>query len=170
MKLRLTDILCTRCGLCCGGDLFADVELSPSDHASDLEGLGLEIEDDDDRAGGELLVQPCAALRGTRCSIYPHRPKCCQTFECRLLRKVKLGVISIPDAQNRIADIRNRISGLHQRVDALGSVAKTLSLSERCHEALAQTEDATDPTTVKRRSELERESKSLGRELQRVFL
>ena len=28
METRLTDTLCTRCGLCCDGTLFAEVELA----------------------------------------------------------------------------------------------------------------------------------------------
>ena len=60
MKPSLTDTLCTRCGLCCDGSLFADVELAGPLEAAGLEAFGLEIEDDE--ADGELLVQPCAAL------------------------------------------------------------------------------------------------------------
>ena len=65
MKPSLTDTLCTRCGLCCDGSLFADVELASGDEASALEVMWLEIEDDDDDGGG-LLVQPCGALKGRR--------------------------------------------------------------------------------------------------------
>ena len=83
MKPSLTDTLCTRCGLCCDGSLFADVELAGTDEASALEVMGREIEEDDDDRG--LLLQPCAALKGKRCSLYPHRPDCCRAFECRLL-------------------------------------------------------------------------------------
>ena len=61
----LTDTLCTRCGLCCDGSLFADVELASGDEASALEVMELEIEDDDDDGGG-VLVQPCGALKGTQ--------------------------------------------------------------------------------------------------------
>src|SRR5437773_9919953 len=84
----LTDILCTRCALCCDGSLFADVELAGRAEATRLEVLGLEIEDGDE---GALLTLPCAALAGRRCGIYPHRPECCRTFECRLLQEVRRG-------------------------------------------------------------------------------
>ena len=76
MKPSLTDALCTRCGLCCDGSLFADVELSGPTEAAGLEALGLEIEDDGN--GGEVMALPCGALRGKRCSIYRRRPKCCR--------------------------------------------------------------------------------------------
>src|SRR5438874_1102304 len=57
MNPSLTDTLCTRCGLCCDGSLFADVELANRAEATGLELMGLEIEDDD--ANGALLTQPC---------------------------------------------------------------------------------------------------------------
>ena len=79
----LTDTLCTQCGLCCDGTLFADVELGRAE-AARLENMGLEVEVTD----GGLLSQPCAALKGRRCSIYAHRPKCCRTFECQLLHRL----------------------------------------------------------------------------------
>ena len=38
----LTDTLCTRCGLCCDGTLFGDVELRGPVEAAQVEALGLE--------------------------------------------------------------------------------------------------------------------------------
>src|SRR5690242_4738886 len=67
MGASLTDTLCTRCGLCCDGTLFADVELSGRREATKLEVLGLRIDEDADRP---LLLQPCAALRNRRCTVY----------------------------------------------------------------------------------------------------
>src|SRR6266850_269339 len=101
MKPSLTNTLCTRCGLCCDGSLFADVELTNRDEASALEVMGLDIEDADD-AGGGLLLQPCGALKGKRCGIYPYRPDCCRAFECRLLRDVKRGTVSIAQAKEKV--------------------------------------------------------------------
>jgi uncharacterized protein len=97
---ELEAMLCTRCGLCCNGSFFADVELSGTRESAPLEALGLEIEDDN------LLIQPCGALKGTRCSIYAHRPKCCRTFECLLLQRVRAGEVSIPVALRKIAQAR----------------------------------------------------------------
>ena len=108
MKPSLIDTLCTRCGLCCDGSLFADVELASDDEATALEVMGLEIEDSDDDDGG-LLLQPCGALKGKRCSIYPYRPDCCQTFECRLLQGVKRGTVGVERASQRIAEALKRI-------------------------------------------------------------
>src|SRR5438445_3020392 len=119
MKPSLTDTLCTRCGLCCDGSLFADVELASSDEASALEVMGLEIEDDDEDDGG-LLLQPCAALKGKRCSIYPHRPDCCRTFECRLLQQVRRGAVSVERARQKIAEALKRVERVKELIVQLG--------------------------------------------------
>src|SRR3990170_3443058 len=120
MKPSLTDTLCTRCGLCCDGSLFADVELASGDEASALEVMGLEIEDaDEDDAG--LLVQPCAALTGKRCRLHPHRPDCCRTFECRLLQEVERGAISVERANKTIAAALKRIKHVKELGVQLGT-------------------------------------------------
>src|SRR6185436_875526 len=105
MNSSLTDTLCTRCGLCCDGTLLADVELASRDEATTLEVLGLEI-DEDDGDRGPLMLLPCRALKGTRCSIYAHRPECCRTFECRLLQDVRRGAVDVEAAKTHIAAAR----------------------------------------------------------------
>jgi Fe-S-cluster containining protein len=109
----LTDALCTRCGLCCDGTLFGDVELTGPTEATRLEALGLDVDADD--ADVELLALPCRGLRGTRCSVYAHRPRCCRTFECRLLQDAERGVVSIEEALARIAEAKAQV----QRVKTL---------------------------------------------------
>ena len=93
MEAPVESILCTRCGLCCNGTLFEDVELSRSE-AFRLELAGLNVENEEEA----LLNQPCGALRGRRCSIYTQRPKCCRTFECLLLQRTKRGEITVAGA------------------------------------------------------------------------
>jgi uncharacterized protein len=133
----LTDTLCTRCGLCCDGSLFADVELAGRAEATRLEILGLEIEDGD--SGGALLVQPCAALHKRRCAIYEHRPRCCRTFECRLLQNVRRGAVSVGQAQEQIAATLKAIACAEALLVQLGRPERNLPLQERCDEALSET-------------------------------
>jgi Fe-S-cluster containining protein len=97
--------LCLDCGLCCDGTLFADVELKDSRESAAIEAMGLEVDDED---GCELLIQPCRALEGTRCKIYPHRPECCRTFECGLLMKVRRGMVEASEALSLIEAVRER--------------------------------------------------------------
>ena len=168
MKPSLTDTLCTRCGLCCDGSLFADVELANGDEASALEVMGLEIEDADEDDSG-LLVQPCGALQGKRCRIYPHRPDCCRTFACRLLQGVERGMVGVERANEKIAEALKRIEHVKELVVQLGTGAELLPLKERCVEALTLSETA-DLEMNQKRAELQAAMTAVERLLQATFL
>jgi uncharacterized protein len=151
MESSLTDTLCVGCGLCCDGSLFADVELAGRSEITRLEVLGLEIEDDG--ATRALLPQPCAALRERRCSIYPHRPKCCRTFECRLLQQVRSGAVEVGRAKGLIAGALERIDRVRALIRELGQPEGNLPLAESCAEALANDAGAS-PRAKRKRAEL----------------
>lgn len=134
MRTSLTDVLCTRCGLCCDGALLADVELSGRSEAGRAELLGLRLDDDSDRP---LLLLPCAALDGTRCGVYAHRPRCCRTFECRLLRDARHGAVTVEQAARRIAATRRAAARVKEWLARLRRHDAALPLAEQCAEALA---------------------------------
>lgn len=170
MKPSLTDILCTRCGLCCDGTLFADVELAGEDEVSALEVMRLEVEDADEDGGG-LLLLPCGALKGTRCTIYSHRPDCCRTFECRLLQEVQRGTVGIEQGKEKIAEALKQIARVKELIVDLGQSDERLSLKERCLEALEISEMlATDPEVNRKRAELETAMASVEGLVQKTFL
>ena len=98
-----TESVCVECGLCCSGMIFEDVELQDEKEATGMEVMGLEIEEED---GSFLLIQPCNALSGVRCNIYPYRPQCCRTFECYLLKNLQSGHITSKQALKIIHEIR----------------------------------------------------------------
>jgi Fe-S-cluster containining protein len=149
--------------------LFADVELAGSDEASALEVMGLEIEDDEKDGG--LLLQPCRALKGKRCSIYPHRPDCCRTFECRLFQEVKRGAVGVERAEGKIAEALQRIERVKELIVQLGPGDERLPLKERCVEALALSEEvAADPETNRKRAELQSAMTSVENLIQKTFL
>ena len=163
----LTDTLCTRCGLCCDGTLLGDVELTGPAEAARLELLGLDVDGDD--ADAELLSLPCAALRGTRCGIYSQRPRCCRTFECRLLQETRRGLVSVDAALARITRARAQV----QRVKALLAREEPrpvrLPLEERCAEAIAAA-IADSPAASRRRHQLEAAMAVLARTIRTTFL
>jgi uncharacterized protein len=167
MTSSLTDALCTRCGLCCDGSLFADVELSGQAEASGLEVMGLEIEDDD--AGRGLLLLPCRALQGRRCGIYAHRPKCCRTFECRLLQQVRRGAVSLERAREHVTDALDQIGRVRTLMLELGHSDERLPLKERCAEALA-TEVGANPEVNRKRIELEGAMSAVEKLIRKTFL
>jgi uncharacterized protein len=166
----VTDTLCIRCGLCCDGSLFAEVELANGNEASALEVMGLEIEDaDEDDAG--LLLQPCGALKGRRCGIYSQRPDCCRTFECRLIQEVKRGMVGIERAKEKIAEALKRIGRVRELVVQLGTGNERLPLKEHCVEVLALSEAATaGPAMKRKRAELQAAMTSVERLVQETFL
>lgn len=167
MNRSLTETLCTRCGLCCDGSLFADVELAGRREATRLESMGMEIEDDD--TSGAQLLQPCVALQGTRCAIYPHRPECCQTFECRLLQDVRRGAVRVERAKQQIAEAMKRIGRVKDLLAQLGQPDRRLPLGERCAEALAKDPDA-DPKVNRKRAELETAMSAVEGLIRKTFL
>ncbi len=149
MSPKLTDTLCTRCGLCCDGTLFAEVELAGRGEATQLEAMGLDIDSD----GTESLPLPCAALRGTRCSVYAHRPGTCRTFECALLKDVRAGEVTVAHAGELISEARERLAHVRALLAELGQRASRLPLRERIAEALAR-DPSPDTATQQRRDEL----------------
>jgi len=147
--------------------LFADVELAGRAEATRLEILGLEIEDDD--RGATLLLQPCAALRGRRCSIYAHRPRCCRTFECQLLQDVRRGTVGVERAMERITETLTQVGRVRELLTQLGRPDDALPLGERCAEALATDTDA-DPERNRERAELKSAMSRVERSIRKTFL
>ena len=166
MAQELTDTLCTRCGLCCDGTLFADVELAGRAEAARLEVLGLEIEDDDTPA--PLLVQPCAALRGRKCGIYEHRPGCCRTFECRLLQDARRGAVSTDSALATISEALELVRSAKATLLVLGERDARLPIAERASQEIA--EGAPSGRLPMRRKELAATMSRLSSLVRKSFL
>jgi len=162
-----TDRLCTMCGLCCNGTLFADVELVGEAEVKRIEIMGLEVEDVDRKTG--LLSQPCAALCGTRCGIYEHRPKVCRLFECHLLQDARQGAVTVERALEQIADAHGQIRHVRATLERLGSGDEDLPLKERCAETLAASGDAT-PQRAQDLAELEAAMATLEKTIWNTFL
>ena len=167
MLESLTDALCTHCGLCCDGSLFAEVELEGEAESTRLESLGLDVESDDSDAG--LLVLPCGALCGTRCSIYVHRPRTCRTFECRLLKDAGRGEVSVEQALVVIGEAREKTTQVRALLAKLPGRPTRLPLRERCAEALAAP-PAAGAAAQRTRVRLEAAMSELDWLLERTFL
>ena len=147
--------------------MFADVELASRDEAASLEVLGLEIEDNEPHGG--LLVQPCRALQGKRCGIYPYRPECCRTFECRLLQDARRGAVSVERAGEHIAEALKRAGRVKELAFQLGQHNGSLPLMERGAEALALA-DKGGAERNRKRAELEAAMTAMQRLIRKTFL
>ena len=167
MTPLLTDTLCTKCGLCCDGTLFADVELVGEAEVARLEIMGMDVENEGRNMG--LLSQPCAALRGTRCGIYAHRPKCCRVFQCHLLQNAQSGAVTVERALEHIADAREQIGQVRAMLSRLGNRDEDLPIKERCAETLAA-KGGTTAEAIKDRANLEAAMATLETTIWNTFL
>lgn len=165
----LTDTLCTRCGLCCDGTLFGDVELTGPAEATRLELLGLDVDADD--ADVELLALPCGALRGTTCGVYAARPRCCRTFECRLLQDTRAGVVTVDAALARIGAARAQVARVERLLSTAGpGPAIRLPLAERVADAVAELSKSSSPGNHRRRARVTSAMAGVTRMIRTTFL
>ena len=120
--------LCPKCGLCCNGVLFADVELRKGDDAWRLAELGLSLVK---KGRKQAFAQPCACFDGTLCRIYNERPKRCRTFECGLLKRVQTGELDADAALKKIAQAKRQVKKVCTLLRRMGSDDERLALSQR---------------------------------------
>lgn len=120
--------LCLQCGICCDGTLFDAVELRPGDNSSELKSLGLPIR----KVGTQArFQQPCGALNGCRCEIYPNRPTYCRKFRCPLLLKLTEGRILFRTALRLVRATRRKAARVGASMDELGEDDKRAALRKR---------------------------------------
>ena len=146
-KDEIIATLCLKCGLCCNGALFGDVELQRSDAAAPLKEAGLNPRRK--RGGAQAIPQPCRALGGDcRCSIYENRPRHCRDFECLLLGEVLDGTIKTATAQRVIRRAKKLYAEAEELIATLSDVAKGKPLRERFRRisGILETYDADDET------------------------
>ncbi|MFT4586275.1 MAG: Fe-S-cluster containining protein [Candidatus Binatia bacterium] len=128
--------LCLKCGLCCDGSLFRDVELHPGDDADRLKEHGLRLRKistpDADATPRYRFPQPCRALGADcRCSVYKDRPGHCRAFECLLFGDVAAGRLKLPSAQRIVSKARNLTETVRSLLDALGETDADAPLAAR---------------------------------------
>lgn len=93
--------LCQECGLCCDGTLFRSAHIEPDEDIIELKKLGITTSYE----GRKKFTQPCAAFDNT-CTVYHTRPKVCQKYLCKLLKKYQNGDIQYDEALATIRKIK----------------------------------------------------------------
>jgi Fe-S-cluster containining protein len=126
--------LCPKCGLCCNGVLFADVELRRGDDAKRLVELGLSF---GEKGRHKAFAQPCTCFDGALCRIYKERPKRCRTFECGLLKRVQAGELDADAALKTIAQAKRQAEKFCMLLRRTGSDDERLALSHRYERAMS---------------------------------
>lgn len=160
--------LCQHCGLCCNGNLFADMELQANDNIQKLTALGLKVK----RKGRhQCFPQPCPAHDGHQCIIYRDRPERCRTFECRQLQRVEAGEILESTAQKNIGKALRSAESVTRLCRACGNQRERDPLVRRYRAVMKAPMDlAADPEAADRRGELMMAMNDLMHLLHREFL
>ncbi|MGA2786954.1 MAG: YkgJ family cysteine cluster protein [Verrucomicrobiota bacterium] len=160
--------LCPKCGLCCNGVLFADVELRKGDDAQRLAELGLALVK---KGRQRAFAQPCACFDGKLCRIYNERPKRCRTFECGLLQRVQAGELDVAVALEAIAQARGQVGKICKLLRQTDSDDGQLALSQRYERAMSGPVDLSGgKASVELPGKLMATYRDLMQKLQRDFL
>jgi uncharacterized protein len=94
--------LCTACGLCCNGALFADARAWPEEmERIRAAGVGTVEEE-----GRTRFLLPCPRLEGNCCTIYETRFRTCRAFRCQLLNRYLAGDVEQAEALARIGEAK----------------------------------------------------------------
>lgn len=120
--------LCLQCGLCCDGSVFATVRLQPADDPEHLRQAGLTLRGP---PTSRRFAQPCPMLEGCRCRIYPQRPSHCQTFDCALLKRLRQGKVSLPEAAREVHGARRLVEAVRGKLRALGDPHENQPIATR---------------------------------------
>lgn len=164
----LTERLCLRCGLCCNGVLFADVELRAGDDPAALTEAGVPLHY---KQGKIKFPQPCACFEKGRCRIYAERPMRCRAFDCRLLQRAQEGKIPLSEARYLIRITVEQAERVRRLVCALGQRDEQIPLSRRYQAIMREPIDFTQGERHhRRRSDLLLAVYELTRLLEQHFL
>jgi uncharacterized protein len=167
-KEKVTTQLCSSCGMCCNGVIFADLKLTKTDSPELLASRGVPLRW---RGKTALLSQPCPALDGTLCRVYADRPSRCRTFECRLLQRVQNGSVRASTAMKRIRRALARAESVKTILRELGQRDETRPLSVRCREVMMEPLDlSAAPDKVRLRGQLLLAVHALTQSLEEDFL
>jgi Fe-S-cluster containining protein len=130
--------LCPKCGLCCNGVLFADVELRKGDDVQRLAELGLSLVK---KGRQRAFAQPCACFDGKLCRIYAERSVYCRAFECGLLKRVQAGELGANVALETIAQAKRQVENVCELLRCAGSDDERFALSQRYGQVMSDPVD-----------------------------
>ena len=99
--------LCTNCGMCCDGTLFAYVEVAEDERAKVQELFTLHLGKE-----GPIFHQPCNYNRDRKCAVYDDRPRTCRAYRCKTLSAFRSGEITAPEASRRVAETQRALEGI----------------------------------------------------------
>lgn len=113
--------LCLSCGLCCDGSLIGFVQLD-TDEIPRIKEI-MEVEDEN---GLGFFLQPCKKYCDG-CTIYEHRPKNCDKYNCELLHSVEKNEMKFDSAIEIIEEVKQRKLATQQLLESLNFDLKSNS-------------------------------------------
>ena len=128
--------LCLKCGLCCDGSLFKDVELQAGDDADRIKKGGVRLrkarQNPSAETPGLRFAQPCRALgKDCRCAVYADRPGHCREFECLLFAEAAGGRIKLATARGIVRKARRLTAEVDGLLHRLGDSSSDKPLQQR---------------------------------------
>jgi len=160
--------LCPKCGLCCNGVIFGDVELQRGDRPHLYSQAGLELVP---KGRKTAFAQPCACLVRGLCRIYANRPARCADFDCTLLKRVQAKKTTVFAALRKIDVATKQAAAVKKLVRQLGDHAESQPLNQRYAAIMEQPIDMTArKTDIKSRGRLMLAVSRLAKTLDRDFL
>jgi Fe-S-cluster containining protein len=72
-----------------------------------------------------LMLQPCSALEGCRCSVYSERPRICRAYKCFVLNSLEAGRMTEAEARaslDEVFAVRQRLADAVGEPDARRAV------------------------------------------------
>lgn len=99
--------LCTNCGMCCDGTLFAYVEVAEDERAAVQQLFTLHAGTE-----GPIFHQPCSYNRDRKCTVYDDRPRTCRAYRCKTLSALRSGEIEAPEASRRVVETQRALAGI----------------------------------------------------------
>lgn len=104
--------ICSQCGLCCDGSLYAAVSLTPAERDNLIAVAPVQVE-----ANGDLVwLQPCSAHNGTCCTVYDRRPQACRQYQCGVLDSVAAGSMTPVQAELLVTEVKSLAQTLATRL------------------------------------------------------
>lgn len=169
IKSETLQQLCIDCGFCCSGVLFVDVRIRDKQELRRVANCGVELEQHEDH---HYLVQPCACLdESNHCKVYENRPEMCASFECGVLKQLKLGERSFSECQETIHKAKSHVDAVTSTLLKLGNLDLDVPLFFRTEEVLSQPWDLDGPDLVlELRDKLFQQSANLSSYLETHFL
>jgi hypothetical protein len=138
--------ICTACGLCCDGTLFAHAVLRSGELANLPEKM---VKQYFTTEKGEFFRLPCPYFK-KKCSIYyKQKAHVCSSFRCRLLFDLNKQEITPADALKIIGNARIQLEEIHMLAHLVLNVSEKLPLTGIQEKLRCMEPDRTDTSQMK---------------------